>query len=192
MKDINLLSQSHQQKRERQNSGMGQKLGIAILVVLTLGGLGYGILAFLQARLASEERAIEQKIKEATPIVELKKDIQVKQEKINQLSEMVDLVMAQSMINTRIFEGISRVMPENVFIVNYALSQSADLSIIGKAKDRDSIAYFIHELKDSGMFSDVYLSNVSVTASKTAETDPSDITEYNFSALLTLKSEENP
>lgn len=187
LKDINLISQSHQQKRERQNSGMGQKLGIAFLVVLALGALGYGTLAILQARLATKEVAIEQKIKEAAPVVALKKDIQVKQDKINQLTGIVDLVVAQSMLNTRIFEGISSVMPENVFIVNYALSQTGDLNILGKAKDRDSIAYFIYKLKGSGLFSDVYLSNVSGAVSNTTETDPSGLTEYNFSALLTLK-----
>jgi len=187
LKDINLISQSHQQKRERQNSGMGQKLGIAALVVLALGALGYGTLTILQAKIEAKQVAIAQKIKEAAPIVELKNNIQVRQDKINQLSGIVDLVVAQSTFNTRIFDRISSVMPENVFIVNYALSQTGDLNIIGKAKDRDSIAYFIYNLKGSGLFSDVYLSNVSGTASNATESNPTGLTEYNFSALLTMK-----
>lgn len=188
MKDINLISQSHQQKKDRQQSGIGLQLGIAILVVLALGALGYGILAFLQGRLATKEMAIAQKIKAATPIVALKSDIQVKQDKINQLSGMVDLVVAQSAFNTRLFDGISSVMPENVFMVNYALDQTGNLNIMGKSKDMDSIAYFISKLKGTGLFSDVYLSNVSSNNSNKANTNPnSSSTEYNFAALLALK-----
>lgn len=186
MKDINLISKTQQQKRERQNAGMSQKLGIAILAVLLLGSLGYGILVFLKARLVTKEEAIEQKIKEAAPVVELKKNIQTKQEKINKLSGMVDLVNAQSTINTKILDGISNVMSEDVFIVNYAVSQAGELNVMGKAKDMDSIAYFIYKLKGIGLFSDVYLSNVSNTVSKSS-TNPSELSEYNFSLLLTLK-----
>ena len=188
MKDINLISQSHQQKKDRQNSGIGQQLGIVFLVVLTLGMLGYGILAFLQVRLATKEVAIEQKIKAAAPIVALKRDIQLKQDKIDQLSGMVNLVVAQSAFNTRVFEGISSVMPENVFMVSYALDQTGNLNIMGKSKDMDSIAYFISKLKGTGLFSDVYLSNVSSNSSNTANTNPnSGSTGYNFAALLSLK-----
>ncbi|SDH92204.1 PilN domain-containing protein [Desulfosporosinus hippei] len=185
MKDINLILKTQQQKRERQNSGMSQKFGIAVIAVLVLGLFGYGILTFLHTRLEKKELAIEQKIAEAAPVVELKKNISAKQEKINKLSGMVDLVASQSTINTRIFEGISSVMPESVFIVNYSVSQTGEFNIIGKAKDMDSIAYFVHELKGNGLFSDVYLSNVSDTTSKNTETrvEP----EYNFSVLLTLK-----
>lgn len=187
MKDINLISQSQKQKKEQQNSGLGQKLGIAFLVVLTLGALGYGTLAYLQARLATKEAAIAQKIKDASPIVEVKKDIQTKQDKINQLSGIVDLVVAQSTLNTRLLDGISSVMPENVFAVNYALDQTGNLNIMGKSKDMDSIAYFIHKLKGTGLFSDVYLSNVSSAISNNANNNlNSDSTEYNFAALLTV------
>lgn len=192
MKDINLISQSQQQKKDQQNSGIGQQLGIAFLVVLILGTLGYGVLLFLQIKLATKEVAIEQKIKEAAPIVVLKRDIQLKQDKINQLSGIVDLVVAQSTLNTRILEGISNVMPENVFVVNYALNQTGDLNIMGKSKDMDSIAYFISKLKGSGLFSDVYLSNVSSSSSSSSGNSAntnlsSGLTEYNFAALLTLK-----
>lgn len=190
MKDINLISQSRQQKKERQSNGMSQKLGIAFLAVLALGALGYGILAFLQVRLAAKEVAIQQLIKAASPIVELKKDIQVKQDKINQLSGIVDLVVAQSTFNTRIFEGISSVMPESIFIVNYALDQTGNLNIMGKSKDMESIAYFISELKGIGLFSDVYLSNMSSSIISNTNSNPNpnpSLTEYNFAALLTLK-----
>jgi len=188
LKDINLISQSHQQKKERQNSGIGQQLGIAFLVVLALGMLGYGVLAFLQVRLATKEVAIEQKIKTASPIVAVKSDIQVKQDKINQLSGIVDLVVAQSTLNTRILDGISSVMPGNVFAVNYALDQTGNLNIMGKSKDMDSIAYFIFKLKGTGLFSDVYLSNVSSNISNNATSNAnSGSTEFNFAALLTLK-----
>ena len=188
MKDINLISQSQRQKKDRQNSGRGQQLGIAFLVVLALGTLGYGTLAFLQVRLARNEVAIEQKIKAASPIVAVKKEIQVKQDKIDQLSGIVDLVVAQSALNTRILDGISSVMPENVFAVNYALDQTGNLNIMGKAKDMDSIAYFISKLKGSRLFSDVYLSNVSSNISNNANSNPNfGLTEFNFAALLTLK-----
>ena len=187
MKDINLISRTLQQKKERQNSGIAYQLGIAFLVVLVLGGLGYGILAFLEVRLATKELAIEQKIKAATPIVALKSDLQVRQDKINQLSGIVDLVMAQSTLNTRILDGISSVMPENVFAVNYALDQTGNLNIMGKSKDMESIAYFISKLKGTGLFSDVYLSNVSSNISNNANTNPnSGSIEYNFAALLTV------
>ncbi|AFQ43006.1 PilN domain-containing protein [Desulfosporosinus meridiei] len=187
MKDINLIAKSLQQKREHQNSGMGQKLLFSILIVLLVGALGYGVLAFLKARLVTKEEAIAQKIKEAAPIVELKKNILVKEQKITQLSEVIDMANAQSILNTKILDGISKVLPEDVFIVNYAVSQAGELNIIGKARDMDSIAYFVHELKESGLFSDVYLSNVSSTISKSSDSNPTGITEYNFSALLTLK-----
>ena len=185
MKDINLISRTLQQKKERQNSGIAHQLGIALLVVLVLGGLGYGTLTFLEVRLATKEVAIAQKIKAATPIVALKSDIQVKQDKINQLSGIVDLVMAQSTLNTRILDGISSVMPESVFAVNYALDQTGNLNIMGKSKDMESIAYFISKLKGTGLFSDVYLSNVSSNISNNANPNPnSGLIEYNFVALL--------
>lgn len=190
MKDINLISQSHQLNKERQNAGVGQQLGIAFLIVLALGMLGYGVLGFLQSRLATKELAIAQKIKEAAPIVELKSDIQIKEDKIKQLSGIIDLVVAQSTFNTRILEGISSVMPETVFMVNYAIDQTGNINIMGKSQDMDSIAYFISELKGSGLFSDVYLSNVSSSTINKTNTDTnldSGLTEYNFSALLTLE-----
>lgn len=188
MKDINLISQSRQQKKEGQSSGMAQQLGIAFLVVLALGMLVYGVLAFLQSRLATKEVAIEQKIKEASPIVGVKKDIQLKQDKIDQLSGIVDLVVAQSTLNTRILDGISSVLPENVFSVSYALDQTGNLNIMGKAKDMDSIAYFIAKLKGTGLFSDVYLSNLSSNVTDKANSNPdSGSTGYNFAALLAVK-----
>ncbi|EGW40343.1 PilN domain-containing protein [Desulfosporosinus sp. OT] len=187
MKDINLISQSQQQKKDRQNSGISLQLGIAFLVVLALGMVGYGILTFLEVRLAAKEMAIEQQIKAASPIVTVKKEIQGKQDKINQLSGIVDLVSARSTLNTRVLDGISSVMPENVFIVNYALDQTGNLNIIGKSKDMDSIAYFIAKLKGSGLFSNVYLGNVG-GSTNSGNTDPNaETTEYNFAAILTLE-----
>lgn len=187
MKDINLISRSRQEKKERLSSGLGQQLGIAFLVILVLGALGYGVIALLQIRLESKEAAIEQKIKAASPIVAVKKDIQDKQNKISQLSEVVDLVVARSVLNTRILDGISGVMPENVFMVNYALDPTGQLNIIGKSKDMESIAYFIAKLKDSGLFSDVYLSNISNSKVNSNTETNSGTTEYNFSVVLTLK-----
>ena len=185
MKDINLISKFQQQKKERQNSGIGQQLRIVFLVVLVLAGIGYGILAFLQVRLGTKEVAIEQKIKAASPIVALKKDIQIKQDKINQLSGIADLVEAQSTLNTRILDHISSVMPENIFMVNYTLDQTGTLNIMGKSKDMDSIAYFISKLKGTRLFSDVYLSNASISNNVNNSPNPG-ATEYNFAALLTL------
>lgn len=184
MKDINLLSQSRQQKKEGRISGIGQQLGIVFVIVLALGMISYGVLIFLKVRLAAKEAAIEQQIKAASSIVQVKKDIQSKKDKANQLSGMVDLVNAQSIINTRILDGIASVMPENVFMVNYALNQTDQLNIIGKSKDMDSIAYFIAKLKASGLFSDVYLSTVSGSTDSKDKNSPT--TDYNFAALLTL------
>lgn len=185
MKDINLISQFHKQRQKDQIPGMGRQLGIAFLAFFAIGLLAYGTLAFLQARLTAKEAAIEQQIKAASPIVEVKKNIQDKQNKITQLSGIVDLVSAQSKLNTRIWDGISKAMPENVFMVNYAIDQSGNLNIMGKAKDMDSIAYFISKLKASGLFSDVYLSNVSSgSVTKNLNSGP---TEYNFAAQLTLE-----
>lgn len=187
MKDINLISGSGQKKSEDQDSGRSKKLGAVILAVLLTGMLGYGGMAFLQERLEKKEAAIKQKIKEAEPIVELKRNIAGRQEKINKLSGIVDLLNAQTTINTRIFEGIASVMPEKIFIVNYAVSQQGELNILGKAKDMDSIAYFVHELKNKGLFANVYLSNVSNVINNNANAAQPEAAEFNFSILLTLK-----
>ena len=184
MKDINLISQFQQQKKDPQISVLSRRLGIACLIVLAISLLSYGVLAFLQFRLGTKETLMQKTIKEAIPIVTLKNNIRDKQNSINQLSKIVDLVTARSIIDTKILDGIAKVMPDNVFLVNYSVDQSGNLNIMGKSKDMDSIAYFISKLKGTGLFSNVYLSNLSGGSSNGNQNVGS--SGYNFAVLLTL------
>lgn len=183
MKDINLLS-LNDQKNEREYIAIGKQLGIVLSAVLLVSLIGYGTLAIFQWKLAANEVVIEQRITAASPILLLKKDLQVKQDKANQLSGIIVTMDANTTINTRITDGIAGVMPENIFLLNYAVDKTGNLNLLGKSKDMDSIAYFVSKLKGIGLFSDVYLSNIS---SNNSDSSNSESTDYNFTALLKLK-----
>jgi len=183
LKDINLLSLKDQ-KKEREYMAIGKLLGIVVLAVLVVSLLGYGTLALFQSKLAADEVLIELRITAASPILTVKKDMQVKQDKINQITGIIGTMDANTTINTRITDGIAGVMPDNIFLLNYAVDKSGSLNLVGKSKDMDSIAYFVSKLKGTGLFSDVYLSNIS---SNNSDSSNSGSADYNFSALLKLK-----
>ncbi|MDR3543322.1 MAG: PilN domain-containing protein [Desulfosporosinus sp.] len=183
MKDINLLS-LNDQKNEREFMAIGKLMVIVFAAILLVSLIGYGTLDLIQWKYTAEEVAIEQRIRIASPIVLVKKDLQVKQEKVKQLSGIIDTMDANTTLNTRITDGIAGVMPDNIFLLNYAVDKSGKLNLLGKSKDMDSIAYFVAKLKGTGLFSDVYLSNIS---SNTSDSSNSGSSGYNFSALLKLK-----
>lgn len=183
MKDINLLSQVNEDKNENKNLAIGKQLSVVFASVLLLTLIAFISIALIQSKLAADEAVLAQKIAAYTPILTVKKDIQVRQDKIGQLSEIIGIMTSNTTVNTKIIEGVAAVMPEPVFIINYAGDKLGNLTISGKAKDMDSIAYFVSKLKGIGLFSDVYLSNLSNNNSETANSKSEG---YNFSAFLKL------
>lgn len=182
MKDINLLSQA-KDKHERKYLAIGKQLGIVFSAVLILALIAFGTIALLQSKLSADEVVLAKKITAYSPILTVKKDIQVKQEKITQLSGIISIMASNTTVNTKIIDGVAAVMPEPVFIINYAGDKLGNLTISGKSKDMDSIAYFVAKLKGIGLFSDVYLSNLS---NNNSDTSNSGSAGYNFSAQLKL------
>ena len=183
MKDINLLS-LNDQKKEREYMAIGKLLVIVLVVVLLVSFIVYGTLSLMQWRLAKDEVSIEQRIKAASSILSVKKDIQVKQDKANQLAAIINTMETNSTINTRITDGIAGTMPDNIFLLNYSVDKSGNINLMGKSKDMDSIAYFVSKLKGVGLFSDVYLSNIS---SNNSDSSSSGSADYSFTALVKLK-----
>lgn len=182
MNDINLLQD--EQKSQHGYQVFVRPSMIILAGVLLVSLLSCGILALIEWKISMDEKAIDQKIRTYAALETEKKDIQVKQEKIDQMSSLIKTVVANTTINTHILDGVAGVMPENVFMLNYSVDKSGNLNLVGKSKDMNNIAYFVYKLKGTGLFTDVSLTNINNTKGSNSNSG-ADI--YDFTAVLKLK-----
>ncbi|MEA4901302.1 PilN domain-containing protein [Desulfitobacterium sp.] len=182
MRDINLLQS--ERKSDRGYFKYIKPLYFILAGVLLVSLATYGVLMFIDGRTQTNEKAVAQKIITYSDIETEKKEIQTKQDKITQMSGIIQTIVAGTTINTRILDGVSGVMPENVFIVNYAADKSGNLNLVGKSQDMSNIAYFIYKLKGTGLFTDVSLTSISGSKGNNSNSETG---IYDFTAVLKLK-----
>lgn len=159
MKDINLYFVN---KKERKKKGFfSEKIIIlaGLLGMVVLGGAYYFLNQEIEAK-NSEVSAIQTQINGFSQVRKVKESISTYEKKIKTMSNVIQSITSKSVINTVLFQKMSKLMPEDIFLENYSVSNAGELKIQGKSKNNDSIAYFLQKLDESKMFSEVKIQSI--------------------------------
>lgn len=181
MRDINLLPSIVDGKKKSLRDGRVYVL-IAVVVLIPVMVFGY-LFLFLNP----EIEMIGENTKQLNAnILKYSKVNIVKDEKVQleahtlALTNILERVDKQQNVHTDILDSVTKLMPENVFAVNYAISNKS-ITMNCRALTEESIAYFLRSVKESNLYSNVTFSGI--TKNKTTEGIAQD---YSFSLLLEL------
>lgn len=160
-------------------------IGVIVVTILTAGG--FASLHFMTSRAATEEAELNIKISSLNSVVKIKDSIKNYEEKIKSMQSILASVSANTVINSEMFNKFSAGMPEEMYLLNYSISNIGDINFNGKTKNVESTAYFINKLnevkiKQKNMFDDITIKSLNRTLKEDKRTE-----EYDFSIIAKLK-----
>jgi len=136
--------------------------GVAIVSVIA-----YAAMYFQQDALQKKDAALKEIMKTYSVVDQTKADKQQRDIRVNQMNAVMDAERGGFPKNTKVFKTISDATPDDIFMMNYSLNSTGDISITGKSKNSDSVAYFLYKLKGTGLFSDISIININSRLSDT-------------------------
>ncbi|MDP4093532.1 MAG: PilN domain-containing protein [Bacillota bacterium] len=186
MYDINLL-----QKKKKQSKYSFITDRVKILLACMVGAAfilaaSTGIVMLLDSNYKKDNDQLNKHIATMSSINKVKQDLSQKQAKSARMTAFAKAVSAYTQANTQLFDSISKTMPDNIFFLNYSLSADGDINISGKSKDRESVAYFLYNLNQTGAFSDASIKSITSNSSSN-NGKAAEITDYSFTITLKIK-----
>lgn len=169
MKDINLYSKKKEKKQLNTN-----RVTLLISIVIVIAVITVGSFVYLNVLISDCNEKIEvtdEKIESFSKITETKKSINQYNEKIERISKVMESLSNKSLINTSLLQKISKLMPEDMFLLSYSVLKNNELKFIGKSKDKNSIAYFIKKLEELKMFKKIKINTIQNDTENQSEVD---------------------
>lgn len=163
MKDLNFFS-SYSKKRDRRLNR--QKVFYMALSLIVLALLVYGIFNYIVIRrLNGDINASVERLEELngdSKIKELKQkqtEIAAFKENIAKVKTLDDYINNKDIINDFLLDDIESNLPPKVFLRSMDLKHDA-IKITGTSQDKESIAQFEHNLKEMGVFEELFIPQI--------------------------------
>ncbi|GAA0179244.1 hypothetical protein SH2C18_21490 [Clostridium sediminicola] len=164
MKDFNFFDYLLKEKKKRNIKVINIVILVSVIctVMLVAYLINFGIIKKLNSEIAKNEVAIKSKNYGETQnaISEKEKMLKV----INEYSEIVgginSLIINSDRINKDLLLSINKTIPQNI-ILNYISLNSTYIFLEGISTSRQGIAEFEYNLKNTGLFSDIHINNIS-------------------------------
>lgn len=163
MGDINFFSYYI---KKNKNVLKEHNIFYCFLVICIIGIICYGLLNNIKIRnLTNEVELLEKyfitlneddRLKE---IIDIKENIRVLKENEESLNALENYVNNRDFINEQLLEEIKSSIPEKVFL-DYISINIDSIRIEGKAKDKESISQFQHELNQNAHFTKVFIPEI--------------------------------
>lgn len=182
MKDINFIYK----KKVKDNQLKVKRLIIFMLIFSIAIISSFYCLTIKVKQIKGECVSIKGNLNKFDEVILIKKSIDGYNQKVNYMTKVLDSVSETSIINTKILREVSSVMPSAVYLSNYAVSDRGEINLMGQSKDNDSIAYYVHELKNISMFSEVSLRSVTKIEDNNYDEKKS-ISQYHFNVFVKIK-----
>ncbi len=181
-RDINLMPKL----KEIRDAGLKRvKLTKVLAVVLVIGFIGlaaYTALRFLNNATQSVIAATESEIIKYSMINETKDKLASKQNELAAINAKLDEYSSRILVNTEIFDLISKSMPETIFMNSYTVENAELIRTTGITKDKQSLVDFIYTLRQSDLIESAIITDITARMDITGT-----IVDYNFSAQVKIK-----
>lgn len=182
MKDINLLQVSKTEKKLSAQKQYKRGAAIALLLTVSLLGLGYVGMRVADYYYTTKTEALRQEAPSYAKVTEVKSSIATRKTLADNYTLMLKTASATSYVDTSFLFSLRSVLNDNIFFKNLALAENGTLLITGTAATRLDITYFAYNLKKTGLFLDVNLSVVN-----TDMKDQKSVKAYEFTLNAILK-----
>ncbi len=146
MKDINLLP-SFIEKKDDELKWI--RTVFIVLLVLSLG-TNFSIAYYLDESISEKDNAISKvnaKIEELVVVEDLEVEINIQSLAFRSTMEVVNQFERDSIINYRLLQEISRTLPEDVFLLEYSVSEEKSIDLEGISKSEKDAIYLLSKLK---------------------------------------------
>lgn len=182
MRDVNFLDNDRAVERKANNSKLNTILPLTIIILILILGGTYFSLSIFTKQSNGKLCNVNDEMHQYSPVTEVKRNIADYDKELDNMSQVMNAISSKSFINTRLIQEISSVMPNDVFLSNYSVSQAGQISLEGNSKTNESIAYFASKMKNLGTFESVEVK--SINNNKTQE---SEIPDYAFVIDVKIK-----
>lgn len=182
MRDINLLPKAKSASVKKDKTNRLVHTIIIFFAIAMLSFAAFGVLHYLEDNDSKNDQAAGARIKKYSTVYETKKNIAQHQNRVKSMNDVLSAQAKGNPSNILILDSITKAMPDDVFAVSYAVSAAEGVSMTCISKEKESAAYFLYNLKQTGVFSDIKILNLS---SKTDEKGNSQ--ENMFALTLKLK-----
>ena len=175
---LNLIPSKNAYKKQ----GISRTAVAAVLALIVFIGCmtSYAVAFLKNDRLLSEETVLLQNISKYSEVKKIKDELNKTTEWVQNAEKAASINESMSIPAHTLIEVLASCMPEKVFAVTFSASQDGNILINGRTKDSVSIAVFLRNVKDCGVFKDAEVSNIS------AQTSESGI-PVDYSFTITIK-----
>jgi type IV pilus assembly protein PilM len=180
LSDINFV-QATQRARIKPKKPVVLIITFSVFILLSLGlGVNYIIMDIAQNKLLLEETDLNNKIASYSELTTVKKELSDSEERVSVLSTIEEISIATGLQTSNFLNVLAKMLPDEIFAISVSVSGDKTLSLNGKSSTREAIAYFVNNLIENELFTEVQLSSV-VSTSMQNDT----AVDYNF--VISLK-----
>lgn len=163
MKDLNFFSSYSKKKDKRLNkeSVLYVALSLIVLALLVYGIFNYIMIRKLNGDINAAVKQLEE-LNEDKKVKELKQketEIAAFKENIAKVKTLDGYINSKDIINDFLLDDIESNMPPKVFLKSMDLRHDA-IKISGTSQDKESIAQFQHNLREMGVFEELFIPQI--------------------------------
>jgi len=179
MKDINLLPGLENAKKSSFRDTKVILVGsLVVLIPLLVFGYLYLLLNPEIASIEEENRQLDVLIQKYAEVNSVKQEKTAIDVHVTALTAILDLTNRQQNIHTGLLDDVTELMPAEVFAINYSFV-AGSMTMNCRSLSEESIAYFLRNLKESGLYQHVSFSGI-------AKNKATDGTTQDFTFTVTL------
>ena len=180
MSDINLIPKLYREDKKSFKVSRGAILSVGLILILCIYGVGYYLIQKEYDVFKKEEMTLNVKISKYKEINEVKDRLDFKMVKLKKMTDLLEASYKISKHNTYIFSSILEYLPQGIYIRDYSIDPNDSIKIVARTFNSADISYFIYSLKQSGKFTDVKVSSITLNKSQTKEEDTPNFSDYTF------------
>lgn len=187
-KRINLLPDQIRKKRKNK-----QKAVLAVMLLALL----ISLVGYYTATIMSEIKYLKEETQKASDrIVELKEQqaqqavIHMLEEKINYKKDLLDSLETQNESIGLILGMIDISLPDGLVYSTVSATSESEIMVTGASESYEQIADFIHNLKETHHFDQVFLESSTKTVYKYNKTGV-EVTNYTYAVKCVVGGESN-
>lgn len=181
-RDINLLPRL-KELREATLRRIKLTRIVALMIMLGVFSLAvYGYFVFLRYRVRAEVMSTQEEIIRYSAINETKSKLEYSKRMLDSAEGVLENYNSGVISGTDLFDTINKAIPDSVFAVSYALTETGDINISGISRVREDLSDFIYNVKQSGKVEQVALASINARGSEDGVA-----IDYNFTVKITPK-----
>jgi len=156
-------------------------LSAAIFIAAAM--IAFGVYFMLErGKTESEIRLINAEITQDIQAAEQSRAIELAQSRLDDINAVIGVIDGSSARASEIIGDLAAQAPDNLFIVNFTMTDAENVVMNGRSKDYDSVTEFASFLRRTEKYESVRINSVTVN-----QTASDSVTDYGFTMSVTIK-----